>query len=92
MPPARRRDVETSAIILFPRRPRQAVTRLYVGNREVRLADVEPGWVFATSGPTVAPGTIVVQPTTPPRALASVAPSVAASRIDVVWVPTAHMR
>jgi hypothetical protein len=51
-------------------------TRLYVGNREVRLSDVEPGWVLATGGPSVAPNTIVVQPTTPPRALAPATPSV----------------
>jgi len=65
-------------------------TRLYVGNREVRLADVEPGWVFATSGPTVAPGAIVVQPTAPPRALAPVAPSVAASGVDATGI-VAHV-
>jgi hypothetical protein len=51
-------------------------TRLYVGNREVRLADVQPGWVLATSGPTVAPGTIVVQPSAPP--VAAAAPSAVA--------------
>jgi hypothetical protein len=50
-------------------------TRLYVGNREVRLADVQPGWVLATAGPTVAPGTIVVQPSAAPPAATSVAPS-----------------
>jgi hypothetical protein len=54
-------------------------TRLYVGNREVRLADVEPGWVLVTAGPTVATGTIVVQPTAPPRAVAPPAPSVDAT-------------
>jgi Cu/Ag efflux protein CusF len=36
-------------------------TRLYVDGREVRLADVQPGWTLMTSGPTVAPGTVVVQ-------------------------------
>jgi len=55
--------------------------RLYVGNREVRLSDVEPGWVLATGGPTVAPNTIVVQPTTPPRALAPAASSIDATGI-----------
>ena len=43
--------------------------RLYVGNREVRLADIEPGWILMTSGPAVAPGTVLVQPTPPSRAL-----------------------
>lgn len=40
-------------------------TRLYVGNREVRLTDVQPGWILATAGPTVAPGTVVAQPIAP---------------------------
>jgi hypothetical protein len=44
-------------------------TRLYGGTREVRLSDVEPGWILVTSGPTVTPGTVVVQPTTASRAL-----------------------
>jgi hypothetical protein len=62
-------------------------TRLYVGNREVRLADVQPGWVVATGGPTVAPGTIVVQPSTPvqptaaPRAMAPASPPIDATGI-----------
>jgi hypothetical protein len=63
-------------------------TRLYVGNREVRLSDVEPGWVLATGGPTVAPNTIVVQPATPavqpttsPRALAPATSSIDATGI-----------
>jgi len=45
-------------------------TRIYVGNREVRLADVEPGWILVTSGPSVAPGSVVVQSATPAPALA----------------------
>jgi Cu/Ag efflux protein CusF len=49
-------------------------TRLYVGNREVRLADVQPGWVLSTSPATVAPGTIVVQPSAPPPVAVSPAP------------------
>jgi len=40
-------------------------TRVYVGNREMRLADVEPGWILITSGPTVVPGSVVVQSATP---------------------------
>jgi hypothetical protein len=62
-------------------------TRLYVGNREVRLADVQPGWVLATSPATVAPGTIVVQPSAPPsvaaapRAVAPAGPSVDATGV-----------
>jgi hypothetical protein len=63
-------------------------TRLYVGNREVRLADVQPGWVLATSPSTVAPGTIVVQPSAPssavstaPRAVAPAGPSVDATGV-----------
>ena len=46
-------------------------TRLYVGNREVRLTDVQPGWILATAGPTVAPGTVVAQPIAPSAAPAS---------------------
>ena len=45
-------------------------SRIYVGNREVRLADVEPGWILVTSGPTVAPGSIVVQTATAAPTLA----------------------
>jgi hypothetical protein len=62
-------------------------TRLYVGNREVRLADVQPGWVVAAGGPTAAPNTIVVQPAAPaqptaaPRAVAPARPSVDATGI-----------
>ena len=45
--------------------------RLFVGNRQVGLADIEPGWILVTSGPTVAPGTILVQPTPPSRVVTS---------------------
>jgi len=45
-------------------------TRIYVGNREVRLSQVEPGWILVTSGPSVAPGSVVVQSATPAPALA----------------------
>jgi hypothetical protein len=54
-------------------------TRIYVGNREMRLADVEPGWILSTSGPNVAPGTIVVQSVMP----ATVAP---ASSVDATGI------
>ena len=47
-------------------------TRLYVDGREVRLADVQPGWTLVTSGPTVAPGTVVVQPIAPSPVLSGV--------------------
>jgi hypothetical protein len=57
--------------------------RLYVGNREVRLADIEPGWILMTSGPAVAPGTIVVQPTAPSRALTQ-APTAAVDATGIV--------
>jgi hypothetical protein len=39
-------------------------SKIHVGNREMRLADVEPGWILITSGPTVAPGSVVVQTAT----------------------------
>ena len=44
-------------------------TRIYVGNRQVRLAEVEPGWILVTSGPTVTPGSVVVQTATPAPAV-----------------------
>src|SRR5262249_34587951 len=46
-------------------------TRLYVGSREVRLADVQPGWTLVTSGPALAPGTVIAQPIAAPSALTS---------------------
>jgi hypothetical protein len=61
-------------------------TRLYVGNREVRLADVQPGWVLATSGATVAPGTIVVQPSAQPVAAAPAAVAPARPSVDATGV------
>lgn len=65
-------------------------TRLYVGNREVSLAEVEPGWVFATAGPTAAPDAVVVQPTAPPRALTPAAPGVDATGVDATGI-VAHV-
>ena len=45
-------------------------TRIFVGNREVRLSQIEPGWILVTAGPSVAPGSVVVQSATPAPALA----------------------
>jgi hypothetical protein len=56
-------------------------TRVFVGNREVRLADVEPGWTLTTSGPAAAPGRVVVQPATP-----SPAPSQAPNAVDATGI------
>jgi hypothetical protein len=53
-------------------------TRIYAGNREIRLADVQPGWLFVSSGTAATPGTVIAQPTVPPVAAATPAPS----RID----------
>jgi hypothetical protein len=39
--------------------------RLYVGNREVRLADVQPGWVLVSSGPTLPTNAIVLSTAQP---------------------------
>lgn len=39
-----------------------------MGSREVRLTDVQPGWTLVTSGPTVAPGTVIAQPVAEPPA------------------------
>lgn len=63
-------------------------TRLYVGNREVRLADVQPGWVFVSSTSAVTPGTVVVQSSAPPAAATSGASAVAPAtqRIDATGV------
>jgi hypothetical protein len=35
-------------------------TRIRVGDREMRLADVQPGWVLALPGATVTPGVVAV--------------------------------
>jgi Cu/Ag efflux protein CusF len=48
--------------------------RLYVGNREVRLADVRPGWVLVTSGPTL-PADVVVQSAPPAMPVPQAVPS-----------------
>ena len=61
-------------------------TRLYVGGREVRLADVQPGWVFVSSGAAATPGTVVVQPGGPP---ASVTNAPASSTSPAVSSPPA---
>jgi Cu/Ag efflux protein CusF len=60
-------------------------TRLYVGGREVRLADIQPGWVFVSSGAGT-PGTVVVQPGGPP---ASVTNAPASSTSPAVSSPPA---
>jgi Cu/Ag efflux protein CusF len=44
--------------------------RFYVGDREVRLADVQPGWVLVTSG-SVAASTITTQPGVPAAAVSA---------------------
>jgi len=46
-------------------------TRLYAGSREIGLADVQPGWTLVTSGPALAPGTIIAQPITPAPVMTS---------------------
>jgi hypothetical protein len=74
-------------------------TRLYVGGREVRLADVQPGWVFVSSGAAATPGNVVVQPSAPPASVtnapaSSTSPAVApapgiastAPRVDATGV------
>jgi hypothetical protein len=53
-------------------------TRIYAGSREIRLADVQPGWLFVSSAAAAAPGTVIAQPSVPPVAAAAPAPS----RID----------
>jgi hypothetical protein len=53
-------------------------TRLYAGGREVRLADVQPGWVFVSSATTATPGTVVVQPGAAPASTAASASSASA--------------
>lgn len=67
----RRVDVPTGMIYFTDGRTMKLDpgARLYVGNREVRLADIEPGWILMTSGPSVAPGTVVIQPAPPSRAV-----------------------
>ena len=56
-------------------------TRLYAGGREVRLADVQPGWMFVSPGGAATPNTAVAQPVAPRAAAAP-----AASRIDATGV------
>ena len=82
-------DVPTGTIYFTDGRTTRLApgTRLYVGNREVTLADVEPGWVLLTSGPTVMPGTIVVQPAAPSQVLP---PALAATGVDATGI-VAHV-
>lgn len=40
-------------------------TRLYAGGRQIALADVQPGWLFVSSGAATTPGTVLVQPAAP---------------------------
>src|SRR5262245_23319611 len=71
-------------------------TRLYVGGREVRLTDVQPGWVFVSSGTAATtPGTVVVQPGAAPASSVASAPVIgsqaaaidpSAPRIDATGV------
>lgn len=81
-------DVPTGTIYLADGRIMRLEpgTRLYVGNREVSLADVQPGWVFATAGSTAAPDAVVVQPIVPPRALTPAAPAVETTGVDATGV------
>ena len=53
-------------------------TRIYAGTREIRLADVQPGWLFVSSGTAATPGTVMAQPPVAP--VAPAAPAL--SRID----------
>jgi len=71
-------------------------TRPYVGGREVRLTDVQPGWVFVSSGTAATtPGTVVVQPGAAPASSVASAPVIgsqaaaidpSAPRIDATGV------
>src|SRR5262249_47864351 len=53
-------DASSSTVYLTDGRAVQLApgTRLYVGGREVRLADVQPGWVFS-SGTSATTGTVI---------------------------------
>ena len=77
-------DVSTGTIYLTDGRAVRLDpgTRLYAGGREVRLAEVQPGWVFASSGTATAPGTVVVQQAAP----STVAAAPSAARIDATGV------
>jgi hypothetical protein len=57
-------------------------TRLYVGNREVRLGDVQPGWVFVSSGTAATAGTVVVQPSAPPASVTNAPPASTSSAVS----------
>jgi len=66
-------------------------TRLYVGSREVRLADVQPGWTFVSSTATTTPGGVVVYPCAPPVSVSgtpSSASSTSASTATPASVPS----
>jgi hypothetical protein len=62
-------DVPTGTIYFTDGRTMtlQPGSRIFVGDREVRLADVEPGWTLVTSAPTTAPGSDTAPPTIPAR-------------------------
>ena len=75
-------------------------TRLYADGREVRLADIKPGWTFVSSNAVaapgavatpgaVAPGTVVTQPVTPPAQSTASSTAMAApgsARVDATGV------
>ena len=56
-------------------------TRLYADGREVRLADVKPGWTFVSSNAVAAPGAVVTPGAVPPGTVVTLpaTPSVAQS-------------
>jgi len=56
-------------------------TRLYAGGREVRLADIQPGWTFVSSNAAAAPGTVATPGAVPPGTVVTqpVTPSAAQS-------------
>lgn len=82
-------DVSNSTVYLTDGRAVRLApgTRLYVGGRQVALGDVQPGWVFVTSG---APATTAITPALPVITGGVATPSSAAP-VFVTTTPTSSM-
>src|SRR5215813_8990398 len=83
-------DASSSTVYLTDGRAVQLApgTRLYVGGREVRLADVQPGWVFASSGTPATTGTVI---TPAPLATGTIATPSSAAPVLVTTTPASSI-
>src|SRR5262249_29495526 len=89
-------DASSSTVYLTDGRAVQLApgTRLYVGGGEVRLADVQPGWVFS-SGPSATTATVITPSAgtviTPTPLTAGIATPSTAAPVFVTTAPTSSI-